>query len=518
MSIAAAEWGPDKHPLDALLISGGDHRLILDPLTGANPYGCRPAPNPAIAAFGSSTASTISGHAYQAVLRLEQQLRRDYGNADGPRCAREAFDRMRAELIELFGLEQVGPDIVFTASGTDAHLLAAELVGSEGTGELTVVAPQSSETGSGVPTALGRRNFSALTARGARVDAGAPLAGAAEAQIHSIALRHPDGAARPTDLIDAEAEALVAAAATAGRRVLLVVADVTKTGIIAPSPACAKRLQESLPGQVQVLVDACQLRLSPESLRTYLRAGFLVAATGSKFLTGPAFSGALLVPKTLTQRLSRVAVSADLARYSGAAEWPAGWAAASALPQASNVGLLLRWEAALSELRRFRSVATAEVAEFFRQFAAAVQDRLADDPVFDPLPVAANPERGGIEQAWERTPTIFPLRIRHSAPRTFRAAFSMAECARVHALLRQDLSRELSNIDTGGLHVEFGQPVACGERDSVQTGALRVCASARLASQVILDDGGDPGWIIAQAMRAIDKAALIARGLSRGDL
>jgi len=47
-------------PTAALLTHGGDARIVLDPSRGLNKYGCSPFPDARLAAFGSSTASTIS--------------------------------------------------------------------------------------------------------------------------------------------------------------------------------------------------------------------------------------------------------------------------------------------------------------------------------------------------------------------------------------------------------------------------------------------------------------------------
>ena len=46
--------------LDDLLSCGGDPRLMLDPISRLNDYGCGPAPLPQILSFASSTASSIS--------------------------------------------------------------------------------------------------------------------------------------------------------------------------------------------------------------------------------------------------------------------------------------------------------------------------------------------------------------------------------------------------------------------------------------------------------------------------
>ena len=58
----------------ALLTSGGDGRIAVDSGTGLNRYGCAPQPDAAIAAFGSSTDSTISTAAFAAVERLAGRL------------------------------------------------------------------------------------------------------------------------------------------------------------------------------------------------------------------------------------------------------------------------------------------------------------------------------------------------------------------------------------------------------------------------------------------------------------
>ena len=47
-------------PLDDLLACGGDPRLMLDPISRVNDYGCGPSPIAADLSFASSTASSIS--------------------------------------------------------------------------------------------------------------------------------------------------------------------------------------------------------------------------------------------------------------------------------------------------------------------------------------------------------------------------------------------------------------------------------------------------------------------------
>src|ERR1039458_6586198 len=84
-------------------------------------------------------------------------------------------------------------------------------------------------------------------------------------------------------------DAFATATAAAPGRVIVYLTHGTKTGLIAPV---------SPPPGADVIVDACQGRISPETVAAYLRQGWPVVVTGSKFFGGPAFSGAVLFPQT----------------------------------------------------------------------------------------------------------------------------------------------------------------------------------------------------------------------------
>ncbi|HKX10742.1 MAG TPA: hypothetical protein VJN67_21270, partial [Stellaceae bacterium] len=411
---------PSEHalpPTTELLTRGGDTRIAPDPVRGLSKYGCAPLPDLDLAAFGSSTASTISSTGYAAADRLRARLADAAGHESAALTYARELDRMRAELADLCGVADL-PDleIVFAASGTDLHLLAAQLAAGGARTPLLATMMEAAETGSGVPAALGGRHFSTRTALGESVIDGAGVDPAVEIELAAISIRGPDGVPRPTELVDADVGTRVAAAATTtGRPVLLTLVDVTKTGMIAPSPRCALTIRRRFPEMVTVLVDACQFRLSRASLRAYLEHGFMVALTGSKFLTGPTFSGALLVPRSLARNLRRQPLPPALGAYSARADWPRGWTAARSLPDVANRGLLLRWEAALDELRAFRSVPDHETAAFLARFTEAVSTRLATDPAFEPLPVPA-PDRRPLVDAggWDESPTIFPFMLRNA--------------------------------------------------------------------------------------------------------
>lgn len=293
----------------------------------------------------------------------------------------------------------------------------------------------------------------------------------------AVSLRASDGAPRLAGEIDAEVAALTKQAVIQGQRVLLIMADQSKTGLIAPGPGCVMQLYQQHPDQVAVLVDACQFRITPATFRAYLQQGFMVALTGSKFFAGPSFSAALLLPEKVRQ--NRPSAEACL-----------------------TPGLLLRWEAALFELRRFCAVRQDLIIYYLKNFAKAVQHRLIDDSRFEPLTVPALDRRPlTAVQSWDTLPTIFPFLLYRSTA-SGRVPLSREETALIYGKLQVPID---SAEKIAALRCQFGQPVACGSRDGIAVSALRLCISARQISDAAEQQG--ISGVIEEAMAALDKAA-----------
>jgi hypothetical protein len=507
-----------------LLTSGGDARIVCDPTHGVNQYGCPPIPEPEVLTYGSSTASTITSGGFTAAERLRLRLlRAAHTEAPSVGYARE-LARIRAELLDLCGLcELPRVDVIFAASGTDTHLIAAHLANDATRPGLLAVMIEPAETGNGVPAALAGRHFSDCTALGGKVEPDAAFFGGGGMEIAAVAIRKADGSPRAAALIDAEVEAHVAGAAMAGRRVLLDLVDVSKTGMIAPSLACALELRRRFPEAVDVLVDACQFRLAPSTLRAYLQHGFWVALTGSKFVGGPAFSGALLLPDAAARQLRTHNLPPAFRAYCARADWPPDWTVRHALADVANYGLLLRWEAALAELRGFRSLPEAAVATFLETFAAKVHQRLSTDASFQPLPVPELDRQPLMNRrSWDHTTTIFPFILRHGRDSGRHGEpLSREQTARVYKLLGRnnielpEFSRSTEMRDIASRRCQLGQPVPCGEFRGVPVSALRLCASMRLIVDAVSESGRGPETVMAEVMLALDKAALLARVIDR---
>lgn len=502
---------------ERLLVAGGDARISLGEQDARNRYGCRPLPDPGMMAFGSATASVISERSFAAADRLRRRLVRDIEDTLPADLYARELDRIRTQLVRLCGVSDLpGLQVLFAASGTDVHLIAAQLVSVASATVPLVVTVDAAETGSGVPAAVAGRHFSAQTAFGDRVTADSPIAGARPAQVVNVPLRLGNGAPRSADDVDAQVSALVARACATGRRVLLVPVDGSKTGAVAPSGSCIRDLHRKFPEQVDVLIDACQFRVAPRTVHAYLEHGFMVALTGSKFIGGPSFSGALLVPAEVARRLCSSPLPAALRPYSAQAEWPVSWSVACEhLNTGVNFGLLLRWEAALQELREFRAVPEAQVMNFLRSFGRAVRLRLANDPIFEQLSVPLIDRRSlGLDSNWDSLPTIFPFLSFRLDSRGARVPLSRAEVTRVWQRLYagsipfDGAGRSATGV---GARCQLGQPVACGQHNGLALSALRLCVSAPLIVEATSGGRRAVSAVIERAMAALDMTARLAR-------
>jgi hypothetical protein len=500
-----------------LLTAGGDDRIVCGS-DGANRYGCRPMPQQDLLAYGSSTASTISPTGYRAAERLRKRLKRAAQSEPAAVTYERELKRVRRDLVNLCGLAELrGVETVFAASGTDLHLFASQLMIDTAAPAPLIIRVEAAETGRGVPDALAGRHFADCAALGKVVPSRTPLDCGRAVDVLEINCRTAEGVPRGPALVDAEVEQAVTRAVAMGQRVLLTMVDVSKTGLIAPSSSSVSELRRRFPGWIEVLVDACQFRLAPHTLRAYLENDFLVAITGSKFLTGPTFCGATLVPPGAARRLRNRSLPGALKSYSARADWPRGWLARDALGGVANFGLLLRWEAALAELRAFRRLPEEDVVDFLVSFEKAITEHVRQLPALA-MPPSPALDRGwaGSATSWDRFSTIFSFFLVRRDAEGSVSWLKPEETKKVHEMMREDCrplvaegSRRLL-----GLRCEVGQPVACGTRAGQPVSALRLCLSSRLIVDAVSTEGRGAEAVIAEALSVLDKAALLS-GLAR---
>ena len=427
--------------LALLIASGGDERIWPDPVTRRNRYGAPATPAPDELWFSSSTASAISARGWAAAGEAFERLAES-----GAVTISAWFDQIRSRLLALYGAP--GAEAVLAASGTESELVALSLALALTDSPIVNIVVAPAETGSGVPDAarglhfLGRASLGDAVAKGGRLSGWEP----ATIGLETVEIRRADGSLRSAADVDQEAALRVERAVIGGAFALLHVLDASKTGRPGVGRAAAARILARYPGRVMVVVDACQLRCGAEQLRRDLADGFVVMVTGSKFAGGPAFCGALLLPEPLVERLARAGPgAAPLAPYSAALDWPRRLrrGVAAGLIQPANLGLGLRWTAALAEIEAFEALPAAWRAAALEEFDRAVKDRVAGDAELALVDRGCRPAAPGL------TPIV------HADGGDPRRAYLA-----------------MTRGDDGRRRCHLGQPVAVGSR-----WALRVCAS-----------------------------------------
>jgi len=469
-------------PLYRLLGGGGDPRLASDPASGLNQYGCQSFPCPDTLSCASSTATSISQRAYDRASRARESLMRS-AIAVG---IDEAFDgrveAMRGELKVHLGLPGTGADVVFSPSGTDAQLQALFLSRARLGSGLTTIVVAADQTGSGTADTARGRHFSAVTANGTPVAKGQPVAGLGDGVASvALALFDENGNARPQAESDARVLAAVERSVANGSNVLLQIMDSSKLGWRAPSDPCLDEISRRWPDRVQVVVDACQMRLGRPRLRKYLERGYMVIVTGSKFFTGPPFSGALLVPACLSETFDATEVAQGFCEYSSRSDWPMNWPALrSRFPVRTNFGQWLRWEAALEEVRAYYSVPDEFRMLALATFGEGVARIIASSPSLRLLPQQQRPAGDSVDDEELAQPTIFPLVLQRDGH-----VLSPDDCRKVYrALSRDAVSAEecRGEPEIAATICLVGQPVVLGQSAQPAVAALRICASARLVT------------------------------------
>ncbi|MCE2575776.1 hypothetical protein [Komagataeibacter sp. FNDCR2] len=523
-----ALW-PLLGPTEALMATGGDARLSVDPATGLNHYGCSHRPRPWAITFASSTASSLSERGFAGAEKARLALLAGvlHGRLETTACELDAG--IQARLAKHFGLRG-DEGVVLAPSGTDCELYALACAtlapGGRPVGNI-LIAPE--ETGSGVPLAATGCHFANDTARGVAVMCGTRIEGfPADTLVANVPMRDAQGHVRPPADVDADTCRLTREMRKAGRHVLLHRLDLSKTGLLAPGLEALEQAGQPDPvtgDRPDVVVDACQARLDPARVRAYLDRGWMVMVTGSKFFTGPPFCGALLLPAAVRRRLDGPRpVPAGLGDYSHRCAWPRGRALAG-LPGGHNIGLILRWWAALSEMAAFRVLPRAVVHDRLRGFLATVEARIMADPLLELLPPVA-PRRSRLDHAWDCLPTImcFFVRAPDHAGTGFRP-LALAQARRLYAWLNTDLSGIVPANDpdaaVAAVLCHVGQPVPMAHPGlpGAIAGVLRISAGARLVSGEPSHEGMDPtGRLRREAgnvSRILDKVGLILRHWSR---
>jgi hypothetical protein len=515
---AAGDDGGLSLPTAELMALGGDARITLDEASGLNSYGCAPKPVPSIS-YASSTASTVSSGAFAQARAFHYQLQLAAREKPHGLVYTEAMEKARERLRGLYKLPDK-VEIAFGPSGTDLEYLVLAIAMRDAEVVRNIVV-EVDEVGSGCLNAQHGRYFAPFTALGLDVATGSPVPGfpAERVKLETVHVRAEDGQLREPVLREQMLGEVLAASIEAGERPLLHVVHRSKTGLIAPPPPVLERLVSRFGDKMDVVVDACQGRISPEMIGSYLDLDATVFVTGSKFLGGPPFSAFALVPEKLSRRMLDPAPSAEgLGGFFARGEMPASWASMnSILPQVPNFGLLLRLECGILELGRLLTYPMDSVSEVISAFAEVLHD-LPENTPFVLLPGDASDET---EALWPLDRTMLHTLHIHAPHPVHGGPLNFDDARTIYASLYSDVSQHFTDPQERMIAAEpchVGQPVRCMRlADGAWAATLRLSLSAPHISQIAgLDPEAlrarlrtDIGWIAAKVCLAL---RLLGRG------
>ena len=519
-------------PVEHLLVQGGDHRLTLDPSRLLNSYGCRPFPRPEAITFSSSTASSISKHAFDIVEQRRQAVIAEAIREGIPRAAEKLADQVRRDLGEQLWSKPGLAQVALSSSGTDSFLIAQGLVRLLSDAPLFSLMVGPDESGTGVPLAAQERHFAVKAAMGSSVEKGEPLDGRAkDGGFIEISLRDSNHRALPPEVLDRQIRRLVEEHLACGARVVIHAMNHSKLGCAGPSVPLLLELKKRFGDRLQIIIDACQMRLDLDELQHYLEQGFPVIVTGSKFFTGPPLSGAVFIPQPMVTRLLALerTLPESFTAYCATYDLPSDLRKVLIKPGNSyNLGSYFRWVAAIAEMQRYFKIPPTWRKKTIDDFCRRVEERLLAQACLElqyEIPAAGTTGPGTTTELSGRR-MIFPFFLRRGRSDTGQLC-TEAEVRTIYTLLNQDCSER---FETGNAReyrllaqrCHIGQPVKAYHPSGRMSAVLRLNVGARVVSESWSESAGriEPDLIqdeIWQVGVVLDKIELLLRKMDETD-
>lgn len=490
--------------LARVLASGGDSRTVMSGATRSNKYGCRFEPEVGLLSAGSCTGSTISSVAFEEARAAAMTI----PDGDGPQLAwaesrfRSIRQRLRTQFL-VDGLDEV--DIVITPSGTDAEYVPLVLAGAGAGASVLNIVVAPGEVGGGSTLAAAGRHFDALRPNPHPRAPGDPF-GDAVVHVETVNVRTADGTVRDPADIDHAVRKL----ATEGLRrfdsVIVHVVAHSKTGVHAPSLALIDELQGAMADRLHVVVDAAQGRISRSGLQQAMQDDKIVLLTGSKFYGGPPFSGCVFLPGRYADISLPASVGASLEAYFAPAEAPQrfdGWRAALE-GGIANVGLALRWSAALAEIDGYYRIAPDRRLHILNEFERIGTDVFGSTPHLELEMIDGPADLSPHSRLLESKTTVLSFRVTDDRGEPL----TPEQLGLVRDGLRNGLDVVESETDIAA--IETGQPVVIGEG---RIAVLRIALGAQLMRRWAALAHGDVSGCIERDLRVCTLS--IARGARR---
>lgn len=341
-----------------LLVEGGDDRLCLND-NGVNKYYCPPYPvNPGTTFLRSScTCSPPTKDGFERACAVVRNLWKQES------IFSSCMEDVRRRIVQSLKLNDHETFCILHPSGSDAELLP--LLVAIGRMErldsypIVNIVSAAGEVGSGTAPAAAGKHFSTISPSGYKVKQDTTISSfPTSTLVVQLSPRGKDGT--PVNFDNLVREQMREIGEKYRNAVVIFHAvDGSKTGLKLPSHEVIEELQHTWGQRLVVVLDACQGRSDFEEYRWFLRKGGLVLLTGSKFFGGPGFCGAVLFSSSVKEELERLSsipdgISFYITKNEVAESMKHLRSKLPSLPR--NIGLLLRWECALTEMERWSDI------------------------------------------------------------------------------------------------------------------------------------------------------------------
>lgn len=353
-----------------LITSGGDERISVD-ANGRNKYFMNPLESAGFLNRSSCTCSALSIEARPGVEALAEKL----VNSD---AAEEVYEDQRKRLHDFIDVKTPF-DVFFAPSGSDLcyySLLIANMINPDKPIMNIVTCPE--ELGSGSVLAYKGTFFSDYTQiepveKGEKVN-------------KRLSISYLDFPARDKhgSILEHNQEIISDIKQFENSHFLIGNIVIGSKSGIENNLSIVEQTQDR---NIMWVVDLCQLRTTKALIDRLMELNCCVMITGSKFYQSPPFCGAFLVPNKILQRI-------DLSRHEEADtdgfdrifsyyDFPPQFPIRSEFQKKRNIGMLLRWEAALYEMKKHAEMGEEVVTDIIANWNDIVTEHIANSPYFE---------------------------------------------------------------------------------------------------------------------------------------
>ncbi len=357
-----------------IITSGGDERILYKE-NGRNKYFVDPAIHEGVFMRGSCTCSALNPESH---AMLEGLIERYEPNQHAGLV--EAQSNRLKKLINYKGKDKF--EVFFAPSGSDLcyyPLMFARILNPEKDILNFVTCPE--ELGQGSIFAFRGLFFAEQNQFGESIEKETPVDPRLDVEFKSFPARDKEGL-----IFNHKSEMQEAIESVQTDRTImghLVIGS--KSGIVDNVDIIPKVKRDML-----WVVDICQFRVSKKLINDLLDQGCMVMITGSKFYQSPPFCGALLVPKSLTQKIDervKEETVAPFAKVFSQYDIPVlAKNLRSSFRKFENLGLLSRWETAIFEMEQISKNSVHSVLKVIGLWHSCVTEALEAEERFELMP------------------------------------------------------------------------------------------------------------------------------------